>query len=35
MKADVYNLKGKATGEVALDDAVFGAEVGAGKKSFA
>jgi len=27
MKADVYNLSGKATGEVDLDDGVFGAEV--------
>ena len=27
MKAKVYNLKGKATGEVELDDGVFGAEV--------
>ncbi len=27
MKANVYNLTGKATGEVELDDAVFGAEV--------
>ena len=27
MKAKVYDLKGKATGDVELDDAVFGAEV--------